>query len=72
MRLSIFEGGITLSELRPMIDLLRDQNILGSNFVVERELIILFSYLFLAYLFSLLTSRLAIICSNLSSSLRVL
>ena len=46
MRLSIFERGITLSELHPMIDLLRDQHILGSNFVFERELIILLSYLF--------------------------
>jgi hypothetical protein len=33
---------------------------------------ILFSYLYLASLFSLLTYRLAIICNNLSSSLRVL
>ena len=52
-----FLKGITLSELQPMIDLLRDQNFLGSNFVFERKLLIilLFSYLFLASLFSLLT-----------------
>ena len=56
--------GITLSELQPVTDLLRDQNFLWYNFAFERELIILFSYLFLASLLSLLTSRLAKVFSN--------
>ena len=63
MGLSIVKGDNSI-RITAVTDLLRDQNFLWYNFVFERELIILFSYLFLASLFSLLTSRLAIVFSN--------